>query len=138
MESDKFKAPLTKIKDEDKVEITMDDVIPQGEKLDPQKFLSNNQVYTKKEEIEYGKKSHLEYLKKMAQNKDPLNIAAKGGLRPITKSEVAQHNSAESLWTILNGKVYDLTMYLDYHPGGVKKLLLGAGIDCTELFSNII
>jgi cytochrome b involved in lipid metabolism len=116
----------------------MDDVIPQGDKLDPQKFLSNNQVYTKKEEIEYGKKSHLEYLKKIAQNKDPLNVAAKGGLRPITREEVAQHNTPESLWTILNGKVYDLSMYLDYHPGGRKKLLLGAGTDCTELFSNTL
>jgi cytochrome b involved in lipid metabolism len=78
----------------------------------------------------------MEYIKIIQENKDPLNIKAKGGLRPITMSEVKANNKAESLWTILNGNVYDLTMYLDYHPGGIKKLMQGAGRDCTSLFSK--
>jgi len=99
-------------------------------------FLSNNQKYAKKSDIEYGKKSHLEYLKIINTNKDPINVIAKGGLRPITIEEVENHNTKESLWTVLNGKVYDLTLYLDYHPGGEKKLMMGAGTDCTFLFSK--
>lgn len=99
-------------------------------------FMSNNQKYSKKEEIEYGKKSHFEYVNAMKSNKDPLGVQSKGGLRPITMSEIKKHNTENSLWTVLNGNVYDLTMYLDYHPGGAKKLMMGAGKDCTFLFSK--
>lgn len=38
-------------------------------------------------------------------------------------------------WTVLNGKIYDITLYAEYHPGGAEKLLLGAGKDCTKLFN---
>jgi len=50
--------------------------------------LSNNQKYKKKEDIEYGKKSHMEFVKIMTENKDPINVKGKGGLRPITMEEV--------------------------------------------------
>ncbi|BGP12780.1 hypothetical protein JCM10213v2_000697 [Rhodosporidiobolus nylandii] len=43
-------------------------------------------------------------------------------------SEVAKHNTAESLWVIVNGNAYDLTE----HPGGMKILLKYAGQDATE------
>jgi cytochrome b involved in lipid metabolism len=32
--------------------------------------------------------------------------------------------------------VYDITAYLPYHPGGQPKLKLGAGKDCTALFTK--
>lgn len=129
-----FKTPIEKKKDE-KIEITIEDVC--GNKVDKEKiYISNNQKYKKKEEIEYGKKSHLEFISIMSQNKDPLGISSKGGLRPITIEEVNEHNKKGDLWTVLNGNVYDLTMYLDYHPGGEKKLMMGAGEDCTHLFST--
>jgi len=35
---------------------------------------------------------------------------------------------------VVNGKVYDVTYYLNYHPGGKDKLMLGIGQDCTPLF----
>ena len=41
--------------------------------------------------------------------------------------------SNESHW-IINGKVYDLTKFLDYHPGGKHILSMNRGRDCTELF----
>jgi cytochrome-b5 reductase len=50
-----------------------------------------------------------------------------------------KHNTEDDAWTVLNGKVYDITMYMEYHPGGIEKLMLGAGKDCSLLFStNII
>lgn len=104
-------------------------------KVDEKKHLSNNQVYNNKEEIEYGKKSHLEFLKIMRENKDPLGIK-NVGLKPFTKEEVKLHNKENDLWVILHDNVYDLTMYLDYHPGGVKKLMQGAGRDATSLFNK--
>jgi cytochrome-b5 reductase len=37
---------------------------------------------------------------------------------------------------VLNGKIYDISLYAEYHPGGVEKLFLGAGKDCTKLFNQ--
>jgi len=35
------------------------------------------------------------------------------------------------------GNVYNITPYLDFHPGGVAELMRGAGIDCSELFDEV-
>ncbi len=39
------------------------------------------------------------------------------------------HNKEDDCWTVYQGKVYDVTQYLDYHPGGRGKLMLAAGGD---------
>jgi cytochrome b involved in lipid metabolism len=91
---------------------------------------------TEIEKVEYGKKSHLEFLKIIRENKDPINVMGRGGLKPYKMEEIQKHNTEDSLWMVLDGKVYDLTLYLDYHPGGRKKLFSGAGKDATMLFSK--
>jgi isopentenyl diphosphate isomerase/L-lactate dehydrogenase-like FMN-dependent dehydrogenase/predicted heme/steroid binding protein len=53
---------------------------------------------------------------------------------PIPAKEVAKHNSKESCWVAIRGKVYDLTSFLNSHPGGVKAILSRAGTDVTEDF----
>ncbi|GAB1317346.1 hypothetical protein MFIFM68171_07556 [Madurella fahalii] len=40
-------------------------------------------------------------------------------------------------WTVLGGKVYNITPYLPFHPGGEPELLRGAGRDGTRLFGEI-
>jgi cytochrome b involved in lipid metabolism len=40
-------------------------------------------------------------------------------------------------WTVLGGKVYNITPYLPYHPGGVPELMRAAGKDGTKLFGEI-
>jgi cytochrome b involved in lipid metabolism len=50
--------------------------------------------------------------------------------------EVALHNSRYDCWTVYNKKVYNISQYLEYHPGGVPKLMESAGRDCTELFNR--
>jgi cytochrome b involved in lipid metabolism len=40
-------------------------------------------------------------------------------------------------WTMLGGKVYNITPYLPYHPGGVPELMKAAGRDGTKLFGEI-
>ncbi|KWU47086.1 hypothetical protein RHOSPDRAFT_28145 [Rhodotorula sp. JG-1b] len=52
-------------------------------------------------------------------------------------SDVAAHNSADSLWMIIHGKVYDLTDFAPSHPGGIKILLKYAGKDATEEYDPI-
>lgn len=40
-------------------------------------------------------------------------------------------------WTVLGGRVYNITPYLPFHPGGEPELLRGAGRDGTRLFGEI-
>lgn len=55
---------------------------------------------------------------------------------PFTKAEVAQHGpEADRPWIIVNKKVYDVTDYLDEHPGG-EALLRNAGGDSTAGFKG--
>ena len=50
-----------------------------------------------------------------------------------TVEEVKQHNKENDCWTIYQGKIYDVTDYAKVHPGG-RKIFLGKGKDCTQLF----
>ncbi|BGO90392.1 hypothetical protein NBRC10512_004827 [Rhodotorula toruloides] len=52
----------------------------------------------------------------------------------ITAEEVAKHNTADSAWVIVEGGVYDVTDFLEDHPGGKKVLLKACGQDSTEKF----
>ncbi|KAF9238524.1 cytochrome b5 [Melanogaster broomeanus] len=53
----------------------------------------------------------------------------------IPPSVLKMHNKKADAWTAINGKVYNLTPYLPYHPGGEKELMRVAGRDGTNLFS---
>ncbi|KAF8342840.1 FMN-dependent dehydrogenase-domain-containing protein [Cantharellus anzutake] len=55
----------------------------------------------------------------------------------IPGNVVAQHNSRESCWIIVHGNVYDVTEFLDEHPGGSKIILKYAGKDATEEYEPI-
>ena len=57
-------------------------------------------------------------------------------LRPIPMSEVRRHSTEFDCWSVLRGKVYNLTPYLHYHPGSAEELMRGAGRDCTSLFDK--
>mmetsp|Transcript_117274 Transcript_117274/g.175120 ORF Transcript_117274/g.175120 Transcript_117274/m.175120 type:complete len:433 (+) Transcript_117274:3-1301(+) len=54
-----------------------------------------------------------------------------------TREEVAQHNSPESLWLIINNNVVDVTDFLANHPGGEEVLLDMAGGDATTAFADV-
>lgn len=51
--------------------------------------------------------------------------------RLIPYSEVQKHNSVESCWVIISGTVYDVTSFIDKHPGGRNAILKAAGMDAT-------
>ncbi|EAU91264.2 cytochrome b2 [Coprinopsis cinerea okayama7 len=55
----------------------------------------------------------------------------------FTGEEVAKHNTRESCWIVVHGKVYDVTEFLDEHPGGSKIILKYAGKDATEEYEPI-
>lgn len=41
--------------------------------------------------------------------------------------EVAKHDSIDSCWVIVAGQAYDVTEFLDEHPGGASVILRFAG-----------
>lgn len=57
-------------------------------------------------------------------------------LQRITPSELKRHKSRTDAWSAFQGKVYDITPYLRFHPGGVDELMRVAGRDGTRLFSK--
>ncbi|TQV96825.1 mitochondrial cytochrome b2 [Cordyceps javanica] len=50
---------------------------------------------------------------------------------------VARHNTPDSCWVILYGKVYDVTSFLGSHPGGSRIILSLAGQDATEDYDPV-
>lgn len=55
----------------------------------------------------------------------------------LTRDEVAKHTTDDSTWFIIDHKVYDVTDFIDAHPGGAFVLQQVAGRDCTEAFYNL-
>nr|XP_042119679.1 cytochrome b5 isoform X3 [Peromyscus maniculatus bairdii]XP_042119680.1 cytochrome b5 isoform X3 [Peromyscus maniculatus bairdii] len=54
-----------------------------------------------------------------------------------TLEEIQKHKDSKSTWVILHHKVYDLTKFLEEHPGGEEVLREQAGGDATENFEDV-
>ncbi|KAL1882592.1 hypothetical protein Plec18167_003009 [Paecilomyces lecythidis] len=57
--------------------------------------------------------------------------------KEFTTSEVASHNTKKDLYMIIHDKVYDVTSFVDEHPGGEEVLLDVGGQDGTEAFEDV-
>lgn len=53
-----------------------------------------------------------------------------------TLAQVTMHASSKSCWTIIQGNVYDLTSFINQHPGGPEFILSICGKDGTAAFEN--
>eukprot|EP00794_Sanderia_malayensis_P018731 gene18731-20620_t len=51
--------------------------------------------------------------------------------------EVKNHNDGKSCWLVIHDKIYDVTKFLEEHPGGEEVLLELAGSDGTESFEDV-
>ncbi|CAG8957967.1 hypothetical protein HYFRA_00000310 [Hymenoscyphus fraxineus] len=58
-------------------------------------------------------------------------------MQVFTREEVAKNNTGDSLWFVIDSKVYDVTDFIDAHPGGEFVLKQVAGTDATEAFYNL-
>ncbi|KAI1214439.1 FMN-dependent dehydrogenase-domain-containing protein [Annulohypoxylon truncatum] len=52
-------------------------------------------------------------------------------------AEVSEHNTQDSCWMVLHGKVYDITSFVPKHPGGRSILLKNAGQDASRAFDSV-
>ena len=53
-------------------------------------------------------------------------------VKEISIEEISKHDKATDIWVAINGKVYDLTNFLDDHPGGPDVVTETAGEDATD------
>ena len=53
----------------------------------------------------------------------------------IAFSTVKQHNKSSDCWMVIGGKVYNVTSYVNSHPGG-DAIVQGCGQDATQMFAN--
>lgn len=55
----------------------------------------------------------------------------------ISAEEVAKHSTKKDAWFSIHGIVYDITNYLEDHPGGEEVMLDRTGQDATTDFEDV-
>ncbi|XP_073445754.1 cytochrome b5 reductase 4 isoform X4 [Dendrobates tinctorius] len=80
-------------------------------------------------------RSLMDWIKLKSSSKDLTGL--KGRLIEVTEEELAKHNKKTDCWTCIRGLVYNITPYMEYHPGGEEELMKAAGIDGTQLFDQV-
>jgi len=56
----------------------------------------------------------------------------------ITMAECKKHNTEEDCWLVMFDKVYDVTAFLDEHPGGSEIMVDVTGRDATDDFEDVV
>jgi hypothetical protein len=54
--------------------------------------------------------------------------------KKISIDQVKTHATEDDCWTVIDGKVYDLSRYANEHPGGVSAIAESCGKDSTKRF----
>ena len=53
-----------------------------------------------------------------------------------TLAQISSHKNAASCYSAIDGSVYDLTRWIEAHPGGVENILILCGRDGTKEFKE--
>uniref|UniRef100_A0A6P4ET44 Cytochrome b5 reductase 4 n=1 Tax=Drosophila rhopaloa TaxID=1041015 RepID=A0A6P4ET44_DRORH len=61
----------------------------------------------------------------------------RGRVVPVSRNELALHNKVDDAWMAIRGRVFNVSRYMDFHPGGVDELMRGVGRDATKLFDEV-
>jgi cytochrome b involved in lipid metabolism len=55
----------------------------------------------------------------------------------FTIAEISKHTSRNDCYLIINNNVYDVSLYISYHPGGSKIITSRCGKEVTGIFASI-
>ncbi|NXP32488.1 NB5R4 reductase, partial [Leiothrix lutea] len=80
-------------------------------------------------------RSLMDWIRLTKSGKDLTGL--KGRLVEVTEDELSKHNKKEDCWICIRGFVYNVTPYMEYHPGGEDELMRAAGTDGTDLFDQV-
>ncbi|KAL0736237.1 hypothetical protein Bca4012_012447 [Brassica carinata] len=80
--------------------------------------------------------SQMDWLKLTRTHPDLADLKGESNRRLISMDEVKKHKSGDSMWTVLKGRVYNISPYMNFHPGGVDMLMKAVGRDGTLLFNK--
>jgi hypothetical protein len=63
-------------------------------------------------------------------------VAGQGSARHkhVSLQEVQSHATVDDCWTVIDGRVYDLSKYAEDHPGGIGAIRDSCGVDSTNRF----
>ena len=67
------------------------------------------------------------------------NLSGVSALQRVTPSQLKHNNGRKGrpAWSSYQGKVFNITPYLPFHPGGEGELRRAAGRDGTKLFMEV-
>ncbi|CAI8611601.1 unnamed protein product [Vicia faba] len=80
--------------------------------------------------------SQMDWLKLTRTHPDLAGLKGQSNRRLISMDEVRKHKLEGEMWTVLKGRVYNISPYMKFHPGGVDMLMKTVGKDCTSLFNK--
>ncbi|KAM9156112.1 cytochrome b5 reductase 4-like isoform 3-T3 [Pangshura tecta] len=80
-------------------------------------------------------RSLMDWIRLSKSGKDLTGL--KGRLIEVTEEELAKHSKKDDCWICIRGLVYNVTPYMEYHPGGGDELMRAAGTDGTDLFDQV-
>lgn len=68
------------------------------------------------------------------EEEQPEGTDSEGAGQAISMAEVESNDSPDSCWAVLDETVYDLTTWIEEHPGGEARIKQLCGTDATEDF----
>jgi hypothetical protein len=66
-------------------------------------------------------------------NQAPQSAGATG----IAMADLARHNQGNDCWLLIKGRVYDVSNYINQHPGGRGIIINNCGKEVTGVFASI-
>ncbi|XVE76745.1 hypothetical protein DITRI_Ditri13aG0006000 [Diplodiscus trichospermus] len=103
------------------------DVGASGKNAEKPKISTRKPAPRKKVPFEKGY-SQMDWLKLTQTHPDLAGLKGQSNRRLISMSEVKQNQTEGSMWTVLKGRVYNISPYMKFHPGG-KDMIFHSGFE---------
>jgi cytochrome b involved in lipid metabolism len=75
--------------------------------------------------------------KSMPNLKQDAAVVSNVAERKISAQELAKHSHGQDCWIAIKGVVYDISKFMNAHPGGSQTLIPYLGADGTHAFQDV-